>query len=64
MSQATRKRSRKSKTAPAAGGISRRPVLKGFAALAAAGVSARSIGPFIRDAEEATLKLHWLGWEH
>ena len=64
MSHASRKNSRKSKTASAAGKVSRRPVLKGLAALAAAGASARSIGPFIRDAEAATLKLRWLGWEH
>ena len=44
--------------------VSRRNVLKGAAALTAAGFTWKSIGPFVRDAEAATLELRWLGWEH
>lgn len=44
--------------------VSRRGVLKGAAALAAAGFTWKSIGPFVRNAEAATLELRWLGWEH
>ena len=44
--------------------VSRRSVLKGAAALAAAGFTWKSIGPFVRNAEAATLELRWLGWEH
>ena len=44
--------------------VSRRSVLKGAAALTAAGFTWKSIGPFVRDAEAATLELRWLGWEH
>ena len=43
---------------------SRRNVLKSIAAATAAGFTMKSVGPFIRDAEAATLKLRWLGWEH
>ena len=39
-------------------------MLKGAAALTAAGFTWKSIGPFVRDAEAATLELRWLGWEH
>ena len=45
-------------------GISRRRVLKGGLAAAAAGLTAKSMGPFVRDAQAATLELRWLGWEH
>ena len=45
-------------------GVSRRHVLKGGIAAAAAGLTWKSTGPFIRDAEAATLELRWLGWEH
>ncbi len=45
-------------------GATRRDLLKGVLAAAAAGAVTRSVGPFIRDAEAATLKLRWLGWEH
>ncbi len=44
--------------------VSRRAVLKGGAAAAVAGLTYRSMGPFARDAEAATLELRWLGWEH
>lgn len=44
--------------------VSRRSVLKGAAALTAAGFTWKSIGPFVRDAKAATLELRWLGWEH
>ena len=44
--------------------VSRRSVIKGAAALTAAGFTWKSIGPFVRDAEAATLELRWLGWEH
>ena len=44
--------------------VSRRSVLKGAAALTAAGFTWKSIGPFVRDADAATLELRWLGWEH
>ncbi len=46
------------------GRVSRRSVLKGAAALTAAGFTWKSIGPFVRNAEAATLELRWLGWEH
>ncbi|MDD9993982.1 MAG: PotD/PotF family extracellular solute-binding protein [Rhodospirillales bacterium] len=39
-------------------------MIKGAAALSAAGFTWKSIGPFVRDAEAATLELRWLGWEH
>ena len=44
--------------------VSRRGVLKGAAAAAVAGLTSRSMGPFVRDAKAATLELRWLGWEH
>ena len=44
--------------------VSRRSLLKGAAALTAAGFTWKSIGPFVRDADAATLELRWLGWEH
>ncbi len=47
-----------------AAGVSRRALLKGGAAAAVAGLTYRSMGPFARDAEAATLELRWLGWEH
>ena len=43
--------------------VSRRGVLKGAAA-AVAGLTFKSMGPFVRDAKAATLELRWLGWEH
>lgn len=52
------------RVAPAGGKPSRRTVLKGVLAAAAAGAVTKSVGPFIRNAEAATLKLRWLGWEH
>ena len=45
-------------------GVSRRSVLGGAAAAAVAGFTWKSTGPFIRNAEAATLELRWLGWEH
>ncbi len=53
-----------SKSKKASRRVSRRSVLKGAAALTAAGFTWKSIGPFVRDAEAATLELRWLGWEH
>ena len=44
--------------------VSRRRVLKGAAAAAVAGLTCKSMGPFVRDAKAATLELRWLGWEH
>ena len=44
--------------------VSRRSVLKGAVAAAAAGLTYKSMGPFVRDAKAATLELRWLGWEH
>ena len=44
--------------------LSRRKVLKGGVAAAVAGLAYKSMGPFVRDAEAATLELRWLGWEH
>ena len=44
--------------------VSRRRVLKGAAAVAATGLTYKSMGPFVRDAKAATLELRWLGWEH
>lgn len=44
--------------------LSRRNVLKGGAAAAVAGLTLKSMGPFVRDAEAAQLELRWLGWEH
>jgi len=44
--------------------LSRRKVLKGGVAAAVAGLTYKSMGPFARDAEAATLELTWLGWEH
>ena len=51
-------------TGPGARKVSRRRVLKGTAAVAAAGLTYKSMGPFVRDAKAATLELRWLGWEH
>ena len=45
-------------------GISRRRVLGGAAAATVAGLTFKSMGPFVRDAKAATLELRWLGWEH
>ena len=44
--------------------VSRRRVLKGAAAVAATGLTYKSMGPFVRDAKAATLELRWLDWEH
>ncbi len=43
--------------------LSRRSIVKAGLATAAAGFTWKSTGPFIRDAEAATLELRWLGWE-
>lgn len=43
---------------------SRRKFLKAGIAGAVAGLTMKSTGPFIRDANAATLELRWLGWEH
>jgi spermidine/putrescine transport system substrate-binding protein len=47
----------------AARNFDRRMVLKSGLAAAAAGFSWKATGPFIRNAEAATLELRWLGWE-
>ena len=44
--------------------LSRRSVLKGAAAATLAGLTVKSMGPFVRNAKAATLELRWLGWEH
>lgn len=44
--------------------LSRRSVLKGAAAATVAGLTVKSMGPFVRNAKAATLELRWLGWEH
>lgn len=51
------------KTATAARTFSRRCVLRSAAAAAVAGFTWKATGPFIRDAQAATLELSWLGWE-
>ena len=51
------------KTATAARRFSRRTILRSGAAAAAIGFTLKATGPFIRDAEAATLELRWLGWE-
>ena len=51
-------------TGPGDRKVSRRRVLEGTAAVAAAGLTYKSMGPFVRDAKAATLELRWLGWEH
>ncbi len=43
---------------------SRRTVLKGGVGAVAAGLTYKSMGPFVRNAKAATLELRWLGWEH
>jgi spermidine/putrescine-binding protein len=50
-------------TAVAAKIFSRRLVVKSGMAAAAAGFTWKATGPFVRDAEAATLELRWLGWE-
>ena len=50
-------------TAVAAKKFSRRLVVKSGMAAAAAGFTWKATGPFVRDAEAATLELRWLGWE-
>ena len=55
---------RHSDTLAAARDFTRRTVLKGGAAAAAAGFTWKATGPFVSDAEAATLELRWLGWEH
>jgi len=44
--------------------LSRRSFLRAGVAGAATALTVKSMGPFIRDAEAATLNLRWLGWEH
>lgn len=44
--------------------LSRRTLLKGGLMGTAAALTVKSMGPFVRDAEAATLELRWLGWEH
>jgi len=51
------------KTALAARAFTRRTLLQSGAAAAAAGFTLKATGPFVRDAEAATLELRWLGWE-
>lgn len=50
-------------TAIAARNFTRRTVVKAGLAAAAAGFTWKATGPFVRDAEAATLELSWLGWE-
>ncbi len=52
------------KSQPTKRRVSRRGVLKGAGAAAVAGFTWKSTGPFVRNAEAATLELRWLGWEH
>lgn len=51
------------KTAVAARKFSRRVMVKSGLAAAAAGFTWKATGPFISNAEAATLDLRWLGWE-
>ncbi len=44
--------------------VTRRSFIKAGAAGAATALTIKSTGPWIRDAEAATLELRWLGWEH
>ncbi len=48
----------------AKGAVTRRDFVKYTAMGAGVALTARSMGPFVRDAEAATLELRWLGWEH
>lgn len=50
-------------TLTAARSFTRRSILRAGTAAAIAGFSWKATGPFIRDAEAATLELRWLGWE-
>ena len=50
-------------TLTAARAFTRRSILKAGTAAAIAGLSWKATGPFIRNAEAATLELRWLGWE-
>ncbi len=59
-----KKQSTSNSAAPRTRDVSRRGVLKGAAAAAAAGLTYKSVGPFVQDAKAATLELRWLGWEH
>lgn len=51
------------KTAAAARSFSRRCVIKAGIAASVAGFTWKATGPFVRNAEAATLELSWLGWE-
>ena len=51
-------------TLRAARRFNRRSVLKAGVAAAAVGFTWKATGPFVRDAEAATLELRWLAWEH
>ncbi len=51
------------KTLKAARRVSRRTVVKRGLAAAAVGFTWKATGPFVRDAQAATLELRWLGWE-
>lgn len=51
------------KTAAAARSFSRRCVMKAGIAASVAGFTWKATGPFVRNAEAATLELSWLGWE-
>ncbi len=44
--------------------LTRRSLVKAGLVGAAAGMTMKGVAPFIRNAEAATLKLRWLGWEH
>lgn len=46
------------------GVFKRRDVIKAGLTGAAAVAAFKGLGPFIRDAEAATLEISWLGWEH
>lgn len=62
------KRTSRDKSRGAANGLDaifkRRDVIKATLSGAAALAAMKSMGPFVRDAEAATLELRWLGWEH
>ena len=60
----TRTNSKSASTRRSPRRVSRRSVLKGAAAATLAGLTVKSMGPFVRNAKAATLELRWLGWEH
>ena len=64
MTDTTKSASGKRATGPTTADVTRRDFVKYATMGAGIALTAGSVGPFVRDAQAATLELRWLGWEH